>query len=51
VQISGTGSVELALDHRMDEVTHPIAKAGFDWIKPVVEKVDSAGPALAQTVV
>jgi hypothetical protein len=33
-------SVELALDHRMDEFANPIAQASFDRIKPVVEKVD-----------
>jgi hypothetical protein len=28
--------LELALDYRLDELTHP----GFDWIKPIVEKMD-----------
>src|SRR5882757_1913281 len=32
--------LELGLDHRLDELTHPIAQAGFDRIKPIVEKMD-----------
>jgi hypothetical protein len=31
-------SVELALDHGMDEFANPVAQASFDRIKPVVEK-------------
>src|SRR5258708_30387381 len=33
--------LELALDHRLDELAHPVAHAGFDRIKPIVEKIDS----------
>src|SRR5207245_1349666 len=32
--------LELALDHRLDELAHPVAQAGFDRIKPIVEKID-----------
>src|SRR5882762_11857978 len=32
--------LELGLDHRLDELAHPIAHADFDRIKPVVEKMD-----------
>src|SRR6266446_1686681 len=32
--------LELGLDHRLDELTHPIAQADFDRIKPIVEKMD-----------
>src|ERR1700745_385299 len=32
--------VELGLDHRLDELAHPIAQADFDRIKPIVEKMD-----------
>src|SRR6267142_4889421 len=31
--------LELGLDHRLDELAHPIAQAGFDRIKPIVEKM------------
>jgi hypothetical protein len=30
--------LELALDHRLDELAHPIPQPGFDRIKPVIEK-------------
>jgi len=33
--------LELGLDHRFDEVANPSAYAGFDRIKPVVEKMHS----------
>src|SRR6266850_1709660 len=32
--------LELGLDHRLDELTHPIAQPDFDRIKPIVEKRD-----------
>src|SRR5467141_220012 len=32
--------LELGLDHPLDELAHPIAQAGFDRIKPIVEKRD-----------
>src|SRR5467141_387061 len=32
--------LELGLDHRLDELAHPIAHADFDRIKPIVEKMD-----------
>jgi hypothetical protein len=32
--------LELDLDHRLDELAHPIAQADFDRIKPIVEKMD-----------
>src|ERR1700719_980195 len=32
--------LELSLDHRLDELAHPIAQADFDRIKPIVEKMD-----------
>src|ERR1700730_2325276 len=32
--------LELTLDHRLDELAHPIAQAEFDRIKPIVEKMD-----------
>src|SRR3954451_21690712 len=32
--------LELALNHRLDELAHPVAQAGFDRIKPIVEKID-----------
>src|SRR6202048_216669 len=31
--------LELSLDHRLDELAHPIAQADFDRIKPIVEKM------------
>jgi len=31
--------LELAFDHRLDKLTHPIAQAGFDRIKPIVKKM------------
>ena len=33
--------VELALDHPLDELAHPIAHPGLDRIEPVVEKINS----------
>src|SRR5580700_7627560 len=32
--------LELGLNHRLDELAHPIAQADFDRIKPIVEKMD-----------
>ena len=32
--------LEHALDQRLDELTHPVTQLGFDWIKPIVEKMD-----------
>src|SRR3984893_7732272 len=32
--------LELSLDHRLDELAHPIAQADFDRIKPIIEKMD-----------
>src|SRR5215472_1255318 len=32
--------LELGLDHRLDELTHPITQADFNRIKPIVEKRD-----------
>jgi hypothetical protein len=32
--------VELALNHRLDEITYPLAQPDFDRVKPIVEKVD-----------
>src|SRR5207237_6720973 len=32
--------LELALDHCLDELAHPVAQAGWDRIKPIVEKID-----------
>jgi hypothetical protein len=29
--------LELSLDHRLDELAHPIAQPDFDRIKPIVE--------------
>jgi hypothetical protein len=31
--------VELAFEHEFEEFANPIAQPGFDWVKPVVEKV------------
>ena len=31
--------LELALDHCLDELAHPIPQTGFDRIKPVIEKM------------
>jgi len=38
---AGKHSVELAADHLFDELTRPSAHLGLDWIKPVVEKINS----------
>jgi hypothetical protein len=27
-------------NHRLNELTHPLTQAGFDWIKPIIEKMD-----------
>jgi hypothetical protein len=35
---AGKCRLELALDHRLDELPHPIPQPGFDRIKPVIEK-------------
>ena len=35
----GKSFVELGPDHRLDEIADPIAQAGFDRVKPVVEKI------------
>ena len=32
--------LELGLDHRLDELAHPIAQADFDRIKPLIQKTD-----------
>src|SRR5207244_5045911 len=32
--------LELALDHRLNELTHPLTQPGFDGIEPIVEKMD-----------
>jgi hypothetical protein len=32
--------LELALDHCLNELAHPIPQTGFDRIKPVIEKMD-----------
>jgi hypothetical protein len=32
--------LEFALDHHLDEFAHTVAHAGFDRIKPIVEKID-----------
>jgi hypothetical protein len=37
---AGKRRLELGLDHRLDELAHPIAQTGFDRIKPIVEKMD-----------
>ena len=34
----GERRLEFAFDHRLDELAHPAAQAGFDRVKPVVEK-------------
>ena len=31
--------IELALDHRLNELAHSIPQTGFDRIKPVIEKM------------
>ena len=36
---AGECRLQLGLDHRLDELAHPIAQAGFDRIKPIVEKM------------
>jgi hypothetical protein len=48
----GARCLELALDHRLD-ATHPLTQPGFDWIKPIVEKMvaDSASDCRAGDVV
>ena len=37
---AGKSRVELAPDHRLDEIANPIAQAGLDRIKPVVEEIN-----------
>src|SRR3954452_4819332 len=32
--------VELALNHRLDELTYPLTQPDFDRVKPIVEKMD-----------
>ena len=32
--------VELALNHRLDEITYPLTQPDFDRVKPIVEKID-----------
>src|ERR1700730_15129927 len=32
--------LELTLDHRLDELAHPVAQTGLDRIKPLIEKPD-----------
>src|SRR5690348_6806774 len=32
--------VELALDHRLDELAYPLTQSDFDRVKPIVEKID-----------
>ena len=32
--------VELALNHRLDEITYPLTQSDFDRVKPIVEKID-----------
>ena len=27
-------------NHRLNELTHPLTQPGFDWIKPIIEKMD-----------
>jgi hypothetical protein len=36
---AGKHCFELALDHRLNELAHPIPHTGFDRIKPVIEKM------------
>src|SRR4029450_13060074 len=31
--------VELALNHRLDEITYPLTQSDFDRVKPIVEKI------------
>ena len=38
---AGKHSVEFAADHLFDELTRPSAHLGLEWIKPVVEKINS----------
>jgi hypothetical protein len=38
--VGGKRRLELGLDHRLDELAHPIAQTCFDRIKPIVEKMD-----------
>jgi hypothetical protein len=38
--VEGRPEASLALDHRLDELTHPVAQTGFNRIKPIVEKMD-----------
>jgi len=33
--------LELALNHRLDELTDPLTQPDFDRVKPIVEKMDS----------
>jgi hypothetical protein len=35
---AGKRRLELALDHRLNELAHPTPQPGFDRIKPVIEK-------------
>ena len=32
--------LQLALNHRLDELTHPLTQPDFDRVKPIVEKMD-----------
>src|SRR5579862_584579 len=35
------GPIQLAFDHGLDEVTHPITHRGFNWVEPIVEQIRS----------
>src|SRR6516164_780630 len=36
----GERRLEFAFDHRLDELAYPTAQAGFDRVKPVIEKTN-----------
>src|ERR1700730_17114623 len=36
----GERRLEFAFDHRLNELAHPTAQAGFDRVKPVIEKTN-----------
>src|SRR5689334_22469227 len=47
----GERRLELALDHRLDELAHPVAQPALDRIKPVVEKINRAPLPTAGTAI
>jgi len=45
---TGKHRIQLRLQHRLNEVAHPLAQAGFDRVEPIVEKI---GGSLSPTMI